>query len=156
MLSHERHKHAHFTLKVMYWKPCNNNATFTQRNEKKKQIAHDSIRICYIIGMCCASTYWGLMRPYGNINLGPYWFKSWLVAWRHQSITWKKVGLSSMSSSGNRELEISQEIPQSWISWISLKITYLKFHSNHSGSVFTDELYLMTTFAFQVWESGNN
>ena len=40
-------------------------------------------------------THWGLVTPFGDIDLGQNWFKLWLVAWRHQAITWTNVDLSS-------------------------------------------------------------
>ena len=33
-------------------------------------------------------THWGLVMPYGDIDLGQHWLRWWLLAWRHQSITW--------------------------------------------------------------------
>ena len=45
-------------------------------------------------------THCGLVTPYGGRDLGQHWFRKWLVAWRHQAITWIKVDLSSVRSSG--------------------------------------------------------
>ena len=45
-------------------------------------------------------THCGLVMPYGTGNAGQYWFRSWLVAWRHQAITWTNVDLASTGSSG--------------------------------------------------------
>ena len=41
-------------------------------------------------------THCGLVKPYGNLDLGQHWFRQWLVAWRHQAITWANVHLSSI------------------------------------------------------------
>ena len=32
--------------------------------------------------------------PYGIGDLGHLWFRQWLVAWRHQTITWNNINLS--------------------------------------------------------------
>ena len=42
-------------------------------------------------------THWGLVAPYGDIDLGQHWFRQWLVAWRHQAITWTNVDVSLRS-----------------------------------------------------------
>ena len=43
-------------------------------------------------------THWGLVTPYGDVDLGQHWLRQWLVAWRHQAITWTNVDLSSDKS----------------------------------------------------------
>ena len=44
----------------------------------------------YITGLTVdsigTSTHWGLVTPYGAMELGQHWFRQWLVAWRHQAI----------------------------------------------------------------------
>ena len=47
-----------------------------------------------------------------------------------QAITWTNLDLSSAKCCYNRIRAISQKIPQSSMDNISLKIAYLKFHSN--------------------------
>ena len=66
------------------------------------------------------------MTPYGDRKLGQHWPRYWLVAWRHQAITWTNVDFSSIKSCGVHVRTISQEIPQPSITKISLKITSLK------------------------------
>ena len=44
-------------------------------------------------------THCGLVTPYGDVELGQHWLRFWLVAWRHQAITWT-VDLSSVRSLG--------------------------------------------------------
>ena len=73
------------------------------------------------------------MTPYGDINLGQHRLRQWLVAWRHQAITWTNVDLSSVRSSGIHLRAILQEIPQPSVTEINLKITYLKLCSNFPG-----------------------
>ena len=70
------------------------------------------------------------MKPYGDRELGQPWLRWWLAAWRHQAITWTNVDLSSAMSCGFHVRAIQQEMPQSSIPKICLKITCLKFHSN--------------------------
>ena len=55
-------------------------------------------------------------------------------SWRHKAITWINVDLSSVRSSGIHLRAISQEISQLPITEISLKIIYVKFHSNQRGA----------------------
>ena len=35
-----------------------------------------------------------LEMPYGDTYFGQFWLRSWLVAWRHQDITWTNVNVS--------------------------------------------------------------
>ena len=35
---------------------------------------------------CIIMTHYGLVMPYGNIDLRQHWLRYWLVAWRHQAI----------------------------------------------------------------------
>ena len=65
-------------------------------------------------------THSGLLTPYGDIGLGQHWLRWWLVAWRHQAITWTSVDLSSVTSSGIHLRAISHKIPQSFRSqWVN-------------------------------------
>ena len=73
-------------------------------------------------------THCSLVTPYGDRDLGQQWLRLWLVAWRHQAITWTNVDWSSVKSSDIHIRAISQEMPQSSISKIHLKITYIKFY----------------------------
>ena len=84
-----------------------------------------------------ALTHWGLVTPFGDIDLGQHWLMQWLVAWRHQAITWTNVDWSSVKSTDIHIRAISQEMPQPPITKIYLKITCLKFHANFPGA---DEL----------------
>ena len=43
-------------------------------------------------------THCGLVTPYGDMELGQHWLRQWLVAWRHQAITWTNVDWSSVKS----------------------------------------------------------
>ena len=79
-------------------------------------------------------THCGLVTPYGYRDLGQHWLKQWLVAWRHQAITWINVDWSSVKSSDVQIRAISQEMSQPSIIEICLKITCLKFHSNFPGA----------------------
>ena len=44
----------------------------------------------------CQSTHWRLVTPYGKRDLGQNWLRQWLVACRHQAITWTNVDLPSV------------------------------------------------------------
>ena len=78
--------------------------------------------------------HWGLVTPYGVGDLGQHWLRKWLVAWRHQAITWTNVDLSWVRSSGIHLSAFLQEIPQPSVTKIHLKIIHLKFHSNFPGT----------------------
>ena len=42
-------------------------------------------------------THCDLVMPCGDIDLGQNWFRQWIVAWRHQTITWTNVDLGSVA-----------------------------------------------------------
>ena len=75
-------------------------------------------------------TQCGLVTPYGGRDLGQHWLRQWIVAWRHQSITWTNVDVSSVRLSDIHLRAISQGMPQPSNTKTCLKITYLKYHSN--------------------------
>ena len=79
-------------------------------------------------------THGGLMTPYGDMELGQHWLRWWLVAWRHQAITWTNVDLSSVRSSDIHLRASSQEITQPSVPEIIWNIKYLKFHLNFPGA----------------------
>ena len=79
-------------------------------------------------------THWGLVTPYGDRDLGQHRIRYWLVAWRHQAITWTNVDLSSVRPSDIHLRASPQEIPLPSITEIIWKIKYLKFNSNFPGA----------------------
>ena len=79
-------------------------------------------------------THCGLVKPYGDRDLGQHWLRQWLVAWQHQAITWTDVDWLSVKSNDINIRAISQEMPQPSITKICLKITQLKFLSNFPGA----------------------
>ena len=91
-----------------------------------------------IWGLFCSGlselTHCGLVTPYGDRDLGQHWLRLWLVAWRHQAITWTNVDLPSVRSIGIHLSAILQEILQQSITKISWKITFLKFLWNLPGA----------------------
>ena len=52
------------------------------------------------------------MTSYGDTDLGQHWLRQWLVAWRHQAITWTSFDLSSVRSSDIQLRVIQPEIAQ--------------------------------------------
>ena len=82
----------------------------------------------------CSSTHCGLMMPYGDINLCQHWPWWWLVVWQHQPITRINDNISSVRSCDIHLRAISKDIPQPWITDISLKLTQEKFCSNLPGT----------------------
>ena len=79
-------------------------------------------------------THCGLVTPYSDRDLGQHWLRQWLVAWRHQAITWTNVDWSSMKSSDIHIRAISQGMLQPSINKIRLKKTNLEFNSNFPGA----------------------
>ena len=45
-------------------------------------------------------THCGVVTPYGDIELGQPWLRYWLVAWKHQTISWTNIDLSSLRAPG--------------------------------------------------------
>ena len=76
----------------------------------------------------------GLVTPYGDLDLGQHWLRQWIVAWRHQAITWTNVDLSSVRFNDVHLMAISQDILQPSITEFTLKIIYVNFHSNPPGA----------------------
>ena len=72
---------------------------------------------------CC------LVTPYRGKDLGRHWFRKWLVAWRHQAITWTNVELALKFSDVHLRA-ISLELSQPSITKISLKFIFLRFYWN--------------------------
>ena len=73
--------------------------------------------------------------PYGDIelvNIGPG--NGLVPSIGHKAIAWANVDISVRSIDIHLRA-ISQNIPQPSINNISIKITYLKFHSNLPGQV---------------------
>ena len=60
-------------------------------------------------------THCGLVTPYGDIDTGQHWFRQWLLVWRHQTITWTNVDLSSVKSSEDFKLPGDQWLDRSLI-----------------------------------------
>ena len=58
----------------------------------------------------CLLTHCGLVMPYGGRELGQHWFRQWLVAWRHQAITWTNVDLLPEASFGLRVLSLPASV----------------------------------------------
>ena len=79
-------------------------------------------------------THCVLVTPYGGRDLGQLWFRQWLVAWRHQVITWTNVDSSSLRSHDVYLRAISLEISQPSVTKISLKIRFLRIYCNLSGA----------------------
>ena len=74
------------------------------------------------------------MTPDGDRDLGQHWLRYWLVAWRHQVITWNNVDWSSVETRETDIRAISQQMPKPSITKIGLIITCLKFHSDFPGA----------------------
>ena len=78
-------------------------------------------------------THCDLVMPNGDIELGQHWLRYWLVAWRHQAITWTKVDLSSNGFCGIQIRANSQEVLMNLIHNMCSKITLLKSLSHFQG-----------------------
>ena len=79
-------------------------------------------------------THLGLATPYGDICLGQHWFRQWLVAWRHQAITWFNVDVSSVKSCGIHRRALSWEDLKIDIRKTKLKMTFVEWHLDFPGT----------------------
>ena len=91
-------------------------------------------------------THRPLVTPYGDRDLGQLWPRYWLVAWRHQAITWTNVDSSTLKSYNG--------IHPRALSWEDLKINTNKgrmkfeFSKSHPDLPGTNELTLLH---FEEW-----
>ena len=100
-------------------------------------IRHDfSLRLLWL-------THCGLVTPYGDIDLRQHWFRQWLVAWRHQAITWTNVDLSSFKAFGIHRRALSWEDLKIPSSKTRIKIPFLESHSDRPG---VNELMTLDSF----------
>ena len=79
-------------------------------------------------------THCGPVMPYGNINLGQYWLRQWLVSWWHKATTWTNGGLPPMGFRGTQLRPISHKLPQISIYKMGLKIILLKLLPHLPGA----------------------
>ena len=79
-------------------------------------------------------THCGLVMPYGDIDLGQHWLRWWLVAWRHQAITWTNVDFTSIGPFSTHLRRISQEMLKISIHKMSLKTLLRKPFPHLSGA----------------------
>ena len=105
---------------------------FTTNIIIKKTSVHISWDVLYMLCIMHADDQINSLWPYDDIGLGQHWLRQWLVAWWHQAITCTNVDLSSVRSIDYQYhlRAISQDIHHPCIDQVSLKITFLKFHSN--------------------------
>ena len=71
---------------------------------------------------------------YVNRDLGQHWLRKWLVAWRHQAITWTNIDLSSVSSQGINLRTLSLENLNKPIRKTRFIIVSLKSHPDITGT----------------------
>ena len=90
----------------------------------------DEVNCNLLSSQCCniILTHCGLVTPYGNMELGQYWLRQRLVAWRHQAITWTNVDLSLVSSHGIHFKTLSLDDVKILINKTRLKVAVLKRH----------------------------
>ena len=79
----------------------------------------------------CSLTQWSLVTAYGVIEHSQHWFMWWLVAWRHQAITWIIVDFSSLMLCDRHLKAISQRVHTLLFCIMSLKIIFLKLLPYH-------------------------
>ena len=96
-------------------------------------------------------THCGLVTPYGGIDLGQHWLRKWLVAWRHQAITWTNVDLSSIRYS-DIHWRTTSNLSHQWPKLAGKLLIWIFFY-NLPG---TNELIHRTeTFCNQISESSH-
>ena len=78
------------------------------------------------------------------MDLGQHWLRKWLLAWRHQAVTWMDVDLSSVRSHGVHLRVLSYEDLKILISKTKLNMIFLKlnmiFLKSHPDLLGTNEL----------------
>ena len=74
------------------------------------------------------------MTPYVDRDLGQLWLRQWLVAWRHQAITWTNVDLSTLRSYAIHPRALSWEDLKLHTNKIRMKFEFLKSHPALPGS----------------------
>ena len=74
------------------------------------------------------------MTPYRDMELSQPRLGYWLVAWRHQAITWTNVNLSSVKSLGIHVKALSLDDVKIPINKMRLKIAVLKWHLGLPGA----------------------
>ena len=95
------------------------------------------------------------MTPYGDKELSQHWLREWLVAWRHQAITWTNADLSSVRSCGIHRRALSWEDLYIPISKTRLKVTFLESHSDLPGaSELNYQVYILTLAVLEPENSG--
>ena len=67
--------------------------------------------------------HFGLVTPYGDVDLCQHWLRLWLVAWWHQAITLTNISMRLVSFCDIRPREISQQVT---ITVRSLKVILLE------------------------------
>ena len=66
----------------------------------------------FYIFLVTLSTHCGIVKPYGDIDLGQHWLRQWLVVWRHQAITSSNFDISLVRFCGIHPRAISQRVPK--------------------------------------------
>ena len=69
-------------------------------------------------------TYCVLVAPYGDRDQGQHLLMQWLVAWRHQAITWTNVDLSTIRTRDIhlKVINVSYKSPMGPTSWGKLNV----------------------------------
>ena len=122
------------------------------RNVKIKTWTTNQVLISYIIAMCqYASRFqsstntiteeierkyksW-LINAQWHHRFGQHWLRLWLSAWRHKTITWTNVDLSSVRFSGIHLRVVSYAMPQASTTKVAFQINHLKFNWNLQGYI---------------------
>ena len=97
-------------------------------------------------------THWDLVTPYGGRDLGQHWFRQWLVAWRHQAITWTNVDFSLVRFLVIHLRAVSQWVPKLLFCIMSLCITLWKLlpHLLRTDELICSDVLLLVMF-YIIW-----
>ena len=101
-------------------------ATFFRKSTWSGQFVE--LTLCSLSPRANVLTHFGLVTPYGDIDLGQHWLRQWHVVWRHQAITWANIDSSSVKTSDTHLRALWKDITQPPMARISLKI--IIFHPN--------------------------
>ena len=83
---HDQSAHRWISARLQYFQ-CASNGNTAVLHQAIVMCVYNGSALDIIKGSYCTVTHHGLLTPYGDMDLRQYWFRLWLVAWRHQAIT---------------------------------------------------------------------
>ena len=95
-----------------------------------------------------------------HIDLGQHWLRWWLVAWKHQAITWTKVDLSVRFSTIQLKVTVLETLMKE-ITTVHLKIYTFKIKATSSRGQWVNmglaspnsccPVFIISPFSWVIW-----